>query len=133
MSIQINSAEDLREGDYATFSFEGHEFSGELYRDSYGDLVLGPSLDVVHSDGRMFGDIEFVSATRGPRELPTKLSVIRARDIDNGWQDYDELLLQGPDEDGDFLPLTGQDATGYFRPEKIEDFDILWTLDEEAA
>jgi hypothetical protein len=130
MSTTITDPKNLREGDYATFKYEGREFSGELVLDSFGDLLVGPA-DVLHSDGRLFGDIEFVSATRGPRGLPKQPSVIRARNVSNGREDYEVLILQGPDEDGDFFPFAGQDAYGFFS--QIEDFEILWTLDEEAA
>lgn len=132
MSIEITDIADLREGDYATFSYDGHEFSGKLYRDSWGDLMIG-STDVIDGDGDLEYGLDFISASRGPRELPTKLSVIRARDIHRYGNVHVELFLHGPDEDGDFIPLTGQGVEGYFNETHLQNFDILWTLDEEAA
>lgn len=65
-TINIDKAEDLRAGDRVTFSYQGHEFTGEAWAE-HGRLFVGPTL-VGRSEGRH----RFITATREVPDLPTE-------------------------------------------------------------
>lgn len=74
--MEITNKDDLRVGDTATFTYDGHEFTGPLWEREKGTLFIG-------SEGVLYehwstGEIrwsnyyEFVSGTREAPALPTE-------------------------------------------------------------
>lgn len=69
--IEITEREDLRVGDIATFNYQGHEFTGEVWSRNGGTLIVG-SAPVLHGDGAWSKHHTFVRAFRPAPSLPTE-------------------------------------------------------------
>lgn len=69
--MEITSRVDLRVGDIATFTYQGHEFTGPLWNGIRDDLTLGDTL-VRFPMGTWSHYFEFVRATRPAPSLPTE-------------------------------------------------------------
>lgn len=66
-TIEITRVEDLQPGDVATFSYKGHEFTGEVWMSNDGLLNIGQTF-ITGPSGRIN---KFVRATRPAPPLPT--------------------------------------------------------------
>lgn len=81
MMKQDIAFKDIEPGDLVTLSYEGHEFTGEVWRDNYGMLWVGAT--ALGADGAMAievfdGNMQplvFVSATREVK-LPTGIGAV---------------------------------------------------------
>lgn len=69
--MEITNREDLRAGDIATFTYNGHEFTGPLWGRGEWSLIIG-STSVRHGDGAWNDYFTFVRATREMPPLPTE-------------------------------------------------------------
>ena len=66
--IEIKDCDDLRVGDIATFTYQGHEFTGPLWTEGDRSLYVGAAL-VRYDHGYPY---DFVRATREVPDLPTE-------------------------------------------------------------
>lgn len=68
--MEITNRDDLRVGDIATFAYNGHEFTGEVWTDPEG-LNIGCTI-IRFVSGEWTSDLDFVRATREMPPLPTE-------------------------------------------------------------
>ena len=122
--MEITSRVDLRVGDIATFTYQGHEFTGPLWTEGDGSLYVGAAL-FRFSDGCWFDPYEFVRATREAPALPTEPgSVIEITAIDENpieptlamLDDESEWMLANRRDGG--WALLAREITGW-RPMKV--------------
>ena len=92
-TITITNINQLRAGDIATLSYEGHEFTGEVWTGAYGELRVGATF-IRFADGRSNSDTHLVSATREVPDLPTELGSVIAN-VDTLFGHYDWAMLAG--------------------------------------
>lgn len=80
-TITIDNRDDLRPGDYATFSYEGQEASGIIWKDE-GRALWFFGAAVRYADGGWEDAYAFVTATRAAPDLPTEPgSVIQVKQV----------------------------------------------------
>ena len=97
-TITITDIADLRVGDIATLSYDGHEFTGEVWVSPYGELIVGATCARFNS-GRPSHVATFVSATREVPDLPTELGSVIANVVLVGGYHYDWAMLTDPKDD----------------------------------
>lgn len=69
--IEITNRDDLRVGDTATFTYDGHEFTGVVWEREEGTLFIGA--EAVRYEHRATGELrwsEFLDFVRAVREVP---------------------------------------------------------------
>ena len=94
-TITITNLADLRAGDIATLSYEGHEFSGEVWAGAGGELFLG--ITIVHYNvGDPLPYLTLISATREVPDLPTEPGSVIANVVTESAERYDLAMLVGP-------------------------------------
>ena len=93
--ITITDIADLRVGDIATLSFEGHEFTGEVWEGERGSLFIG--LTIVHYRvGDPSPSLTLISATREVPDLPTEMGSVIANVVTRDGYHYDWAMLVDP-------------------------------------
>ena len=118
-TITITDIADLRAGDIATLSYEGHEFTGEVWANFQGDLFVGDGV-IRYANGLPASSRTLVSATR-EAALPTELGAVIANVIASNGYHYDWAMLVDP-MDGSGRKWIVSDADEY-GPDQI----ISWT------
>ena len=96
-TITITDIADLRAGDIATCSYDGHEFTGEAWPSStYGPLFVGASF-VRYADGSPNPAVPLISATRALPDLPIELGSVIANVVTRDGCHYDWAMpVTGP-------------------------------------
>ena len=119
-TITITDIADLRAGDIATCSCEGHEFTGEVWAGEYGGLFVGGSL-VRYFDGRPNPAVSLVSATREVPDLPNELGSVIANVVTKDGDRYDRAMLANPG----VCPwvATNEDGWDWLRMDEIVSWD----------
>lgn len=110
-TITITNINQLRAGDIATCSYDGHEFTGEVWGSAYGPLFVGASF-VRYADGRPSPAVSLVSATREVPDLPTELGSVIANVVTRDGCHYDWAMLADP-TDGSGVLWIVSNADGY--------------------
>ena len=118
-TINITDIADLCAGDIATFSYEGHEFTGEVWEGESGGLLVGATL-VRDSNELPRHPISLVLATR-KAALPTEPGAVIANVIASNGYHYDWAMLVDP-MDGSGRKWIVSDADEY-GPDQI----VSWT------
>ena len=122
-TITITEVADLRAGDIATFRYDGHEFTGEVRKDDFGTLWVGPVV-VRHYNGDPSRSCPLVSATREVPDLPTQLGSVIANVVTRDGAEYDWAMLADPGDDaGVSWVVAFSDGYDWVRPDQI----ISWT------
>ena len=122
-TITITDINQLRAGDVATLSYEGHEFTGEVRKDDFGTLWVGPVV-VRHYNGDPSSSCTLVSATREVPDLPTQLGSVIANVVTRDGAEYDWAMLADPGDDaGVSWVVASSDGYDWVRHARI----ISWT------
>ena len=101
--MEITNRDDLRVGDIATFTYQGHEVTGPLWTEGDRSLYVGAAL-FRFSDGCWFDQYELVRATREVPDLPAEPgSVILVSECRG--ERLDPPVLAVCDGDGEWLTL----------------------------
>ena len=123
--ITITDISDLRVGDTATYSYKGHEFSGEVWDNDLGALWVGPVV-VRHFGGTPSPYIALVSATREVphHDLPTEVGSVIANVVLKNGGHYDLALLVDPADSAGLTWVVSEDSSyDWAHPDDI----ISWT------
>lgn len=120
-TITITDIADLRAGDVATCSYEGHKFTGELWENAYGELFVGAAF-VRYADGSPSPTISLVSATREVPDLPTEPGSVIANVVTRDGGHYDWAMLVDPGEAA-FWAATDDQSYAWLRSGRI----VSWT------
>lgn len=122
-TITITDINQLRAGDVATLSYEGHEFTGEVRKDDFGTLWVGPVI-VRHYNGDPSRSCPLVSATREMPDLPTKLGSVIANVVLAGGYHYSWAMLVDPGDDlGLSWVVSDADTYSWAYPDQITSWD----------
>ena len=114
--MEITNRDDLRVGDIATFTYRGHEFTGEVWSEREGSLIVGPDI-VRYSDGAWSDYFTFVRATREMPPLPTEPgSVIEIITIDDHHIEPTVAML---DDANDWMLAVRRDERWTLTPYRI--------------
>ena len=119
-TITITNINQLRAGDLATCSYEGHEFTGEVWANAYGGLLVGGHL-VRFFDGLPTSRTTLVSATREVPDLPSKPGSVIANVVTKDGDRYDRAMLANPG----VCPwvATNEDGWDWLRMDEIVSWD----------
>ena len=123
-TITITDIADLRVGDIATLSYKGHEFTGEVWAGTYGELFVGGAF-ARYVDGHPSPVTSLVSATRELPDLPTKLGSVIANVVTEDGDRYDWAMLVDPtDRSGvSWVGVSSADTYGWAHPDQIVSWD----------
>lgn len=117
-AIEITNRDDLRVGDVATFTYQGHEFTGPLWNGTRDDLALGDTL-VRFPMGTWSHYFEFVRATREVPDQPTEPGAVILVSECRG-ERLDPPVLAVLDSDGTWITFGHAIATyDWHNPEHI--------------
>ena len=123
-TITITNINQLRAGDIATFSsFGGHEFSGEVWENKRGDLLIGPAV-VRYFDATPSPSATLISATRTLSDLPSKPGSVIANVVTRDGCHYDWAMLAGPEDSAElWWVATTSVRYDWVRPDQITSWD----------